>query len=312
MPEQPRYGVRSQRKPRKLRLGTFRRDPAIVEKLLLGQRKGRNRLARSSLVEKGPDVTGLKFDEEAKEELREAREGQRWGQPRDVAGDFKRRIERGMSIHETPFDEMDEYDFHEAAFKRFLEKKKKDSKKETLRQHLVAKRAHHQLIRTLFRKPITMKLSDKVTVRILSTGILNPFGNTPKHPARAFVCVFINGKRLFFYRSSGQYSKQSGRWFPCGGAQIDYSREGEPLKLGWIIKLIGHPKAERGIEPHFPNWVDLVSRAIARNVWNGKIKLREDTTPLDFQRFQEALNFYPHLEQQKNYGEQATLPDLDL
>jgi hypothetical protein len=310
MPEKPRYGVRSQRKPRKLRMGTFHRYPTLVDSLLLHQRKGRNRLARSSLVEKGHDVTGLKFDEEAKEELREAKEGSRWGQSRDVVEDFKRRIESGMSRHETPFDELDEYDFHNAAFKRLLEKKKKDSKKETLRQHLVTKRAHHQLIRTLFRKPIVVKLSEKVTVRILSTGILNPDNSTPTHPARAFVCVFINGKRLFFYRSSGEASKQSGRWFPCGGAEMNYPREGEPLKVGWIIKLVGHPNPNA--EHRFPKWVDLVSRAVARNVWSGKIKLKEDTTPAEFQHFQDALNFYPHLEEQKKYGERSVLPELDL
>ena len=266
-------------------------------------------MAKSRLVYKAGDSKGLTFDPEVRAQLREAEERDQWGRLEDVVGRFRRDVQRNMREERNTFDELDEYDFHDKAVKRFLQKKKERLEKEALRQHYTTKRSHHLWVRTLFRKPVRFKLSEKIVVRILSTGILNPYTDRPKVPPRAFVGVFINEKRVFFYRSSGENSKQPGRWFPCAGVEIVGGYDGFPKLAGYVYKIQGHPYPGR---PHgFPKWVDLVSTAIEKAVEKGRINLLSDTMVDDFVRFQEVLNFYPHLEKEAGYGEMKVLPDLD-
>jgi len=104
---------------------------------------------------------------------------------------------------------------------------------------------------------------------------------------RAMVPVLINGKKLFFYKSSGEYSHSKGEWFPTYGPRIAKQENGRPI-LGWMQKTEGH---YQDFEKEFPEWC-----------WEIKDKLKQIEGKLTFhpkwgiQEYKHFLNSLQHIE----------------
>ncbi|MFH0969912.1 MAG: hypothetical protein V1776_00410 [Candidatus Diapherotrites archaeon] len=233
--------------------------------------------------------------------------GEPWERHHHPVNRIKRTLNLSAEKQANPFDEMTGFESHQMGFSRFIEKKKRESDKRLLVAHYSNERSRKEYLRVLFHRPVSFNLYPNVRVRILSTGILNVYSGNPNTRPRSLVGVFINGKRLFFYRSSGKNSGHPGKWFPCAGIEM-IPHSTRSLRIGNIRKITGHP--QYGTAHSFPHWVDVVSDAIAKAVTHGRIKLWDQTTPSDCQRFQETLNFFPPMERSVPRSGLPSLPDL--
>jgi len=103
----------------------------------------------------------------------------------------------------------------------------------------------HESISHLIENPYSFKTKTGSKVQILRHGFSNIYKGQRHNPARALVLAFVDGKKLFFYRSSGEGSLKKGQWFPTQGPKIQYlnGEKNEPIPCtGWMIKMQGHPK----------------------------------------------------------------------
>lgn len=137
-------------------------------------------------------------------------------------------------------------------------------KKQELRVNAKTRREKHSYLKWLLKDSIKFTTNDGTVIKIMKQGWLNVYGEKsslgkkPIHP-RALVLCFVDGKKLFFYKSSGEASKMPGEWFPTFGP------EGDPVyddkfrvigkQAGWMTKLEGHPSGKDGIPQSFPPWV---------------------------------------------------------
>lgn len=197
-----------------------------------------------------------------------------------------------------------------------VEQKKRQIVDIELRAFFREKRENKKYVGRLFQKPINFQTTDGKKVRVLSYGLENIYAQQETEP-RAMVAVFVNGKRIFFYRSSGKNSGHPGRWFPTPGpffverkmdtGTVFYlERSNRNLKVdrvGQLEKLHGHPQ---GGKPYFPGWVEEISQKIVRLVETKKIKLHPVQSPLDVRRFHTTVDFFPHLEK-REYNKLASL-----
>ncbi len=185
--------------------------------------------------------------------------------------------------------------------RRVAEEKLRESAEKT-RTEFLQKRAHRQWVKRLFHKPIHFKTRDGKVVRILSLGVKNIFQyspRTPVPPARAMVAVFVDKKRVFFYRSSGESSAQQGRWLPATGLLIGPRGEiqyREPVDdpgrvtVLWIVKASGHGTGG------FPKWVGEVAEKIKTSADGGKITFESFPTLESLRGFVDTVSFFPTLE----------------
>jgi hypothetical protein len=168
------------------------------------------------------------------------------------------------------------------------------------------KREAHLYIKQLFRKPVNFKTTDGKSVRILSHGVENLLQYSKRgSPPRALVAVFVEGRVIFYYRSSGESSRKAGVWFPTSG--MLYGQRGiedSHTTVLWIKKLSGHgdehlSDRERVGRPGFPKWVMEVGKRVEKEVDAGRIKLVRTPDLPSLQRFESAVRFFPTLETEK-------------
>lgn len=166
----------------------------------------------------------------------------------------------------------------------------------------LARTKRHALLKTLFRaqKPISFKTKDGKRIRILRTGFENIFLGQDKIPPRAFIITLVNGKILYFYRSSGERSKMAGEWFPTSGPYVYYpstSSKGEKTSLGHLGKLEGHP-ISGSRNPRFAPWVEEIRAKIKAN--EHKILLQKNWGADEYLQIREALGKIPRTEEIKS------------
>ncbi len=296
-----RYGRHSPRGPKKIRLGNKDAHPGKVSDLFPRRKRLTTTSGNYSAVEqKGKLVVSRelrhKLDLESQNTEQIARDA-----VRRLSHDAER-IDRSRTDSSDPFGE----ELSRHAYISLVDKRKKEAIRKVLFSHFKSKHSNKQLIRRLFKSPFRFTVQGKKAY-VLSTGFENIFEARRGIPPRAFVCVFIGGKRLFFYRSSGKNTGRPGEWFPCADVEIDRDFQGRASSVGHITKLQGHPQA--GMRSFFPTWVDRVTRAISEGVARGKIILEPRSAPEDFARFQEALLFYPAIDQRGSRSGNNILPD---
>lgn len=134
------------------------------------------------------------------------------------------------------------------------------------REKSTAHRKRHLLLDRLFKnpRPISFETTDGKRVRISRHGFENLFSQERYYP-HAFVVTLVEGKLLFFYRSSGINSGQPGIWFPTLGPYVVQAKptEGKPPILSTLEKMSGHPT--HGIKQHFPRWVEEIQETLKKN-----------------------------------------------
>jgi len=122
--------------------------------------------------------------------------------------------------------------------------------------------------------PLKFRTSNGNKIVVLKHGFSNIYKGQKNTSARAFVIAFVNGKKIFFYRSSGEVSGKQGQWFPTQGP-IVHSKNGS-IQLGWLTKMKGHPKQRNptgnppniqemkkyGKRPYFPKQVSEIRAKI--------------------------------------------------
>ncbi len=171
------------------------------------------------------------------------------------------------------------------------------NEKKRIAQKARESKKRHELLKKLFKKPrpISFKTSDGKKINIVKNGFENIFVETPKVPPRALVLVLVNGKKLFFYRSSGQSSNMPGEWFPTFGPNKNFYGE-EKVELGWLHKLAGHPDPnQKHPKTYFPLWIDEIRKKIKQETAgkNGRIILNKEWGVKEYLEIDAALKKVP-------------------
>lgn len=171
------------------------------------------------------------------------------------------------------------------------------NEKKRIAQKARESKKRHELLKKLFKKPrpISFKTSDGKKVNIVKNGFENIFLESPTAQPRALVLVLVNGKKLFFYRSSGRNSNMPGEWFPTFGPRKNYY-EGDKVELGWLHKLKGHPDPNQDSpRTYFPQWVDEIRKRIKQETVskNGRIILNKKWGVKEYLEINAALQKVP-------------------
>jgi len=91
----------------------------------------------------------------------------------------------------------------------------------------------------LLEQPLKFRTSDGQKVVILKHGFSNIYRGQKETMPRPFVIAFVNGKKIFFYKSSGEVSMLQGQWFPTQGPSVVQGSHGP--YAGMMSKMNGHP-----------------------------------------------------------------------
>ena len=173
---------------------------------------------------------------------------------------------------------------------KMAEKLRQIDYKRELAARSLERRRRHDLLKIIFSKPINFKTSDGKKIRILSHGFENVYRERNEAKPRAFLIAFVNGKQLFFYRSSGEVSKLPGEWFPTYGPNVQDWKE--PYTLGRLAKIQGHPDGYLpNPKPHFAPWMDEVRRKIKSS--ESKLTLHPDWGIDKYLEIKQALQAIP-------------------
>lgn len=113
-------------------------------------------------------------------------------------------------------------------------------------------------------KPFRFKTNDGKTIHILRNGIENLHPES-KRASRPLVMTLVNGKIMYFYKSTGQNSQRPGDWLPAqtmrfGGTTL------QPT-IDTLVKMPGHPN-------RFPEWINQISSAIKTAEQNHELNLQ--------------------------------------
>ncbi|HIH21351.1 MAG TPA: hypothetical protein HA222_01655 [Candidatus Diapherotrites archaeon] len=150
-------------------------------------------------------------------------------------------------------------------------------------------------VKIILKNHISFETSDGKKVQILRNGFLNIGKSWEKLGVkpRALVIVLVDGKKLYFYRSSGEASGRPGEWFPTFGL-IDY---GEPYNPGTLVKMKGHEGVYLGEPTSFPQWVDEISRQL--KIIENQLSLHQEWNIHTFEQIAHGLNKIPYTDQLK-------------
>lgn len=191
--------------------------------------------------------------------------------------------------------------------KRYLNYKGKERlrelrKRPEARKAAIEQRQRKAFARLLLSNPLSLKTSDGKRVRILRQGFFNIFKGQKSlrdrkpTPARALVLAFVDGKKIWFYRSSGTGSaKMPGEWFPTLGPDI-HDRQEKPY-AGHLAKMQGHPDGNAGIKPHFPEWLEEARQFLKRR--EKSLKLYKAWSARDYLRIEHLFREIPFTDQLK-------------
>ncbi|MEW6295213.1 MAG: hypothetical protein AB1467_02860 [Candidatus Diapherotrites archaeon] len=173
--------------------------------------------------------------------------------------------------------------------KRELEKKriKLQEKQKMLERH-----QRKAFLKDVQANPIRFKTSDGSKVRILRHVFENIFAGT-RHNPRALALVFVNGKKIFFYKSSGESSKRPGKWLPTMGPTKIVDYEKNDFKLDWLEKVPGHYIGEKPVLEFAP-WVNEVSQKLKQS--ENRLKFHLDWNKHTYVKILELFKVIPFTE----------------
>lgn len=158
--------------------------------------------------------------------------------------------------------------------------------KRILRQKAIKRRSFRMLLKTIRTKPLRFKTTDGKKVVFYTRGFSNIYAGQSV-PARALLLVLVDGRKLFFYRSSGENSQTPHVWYPTLGPELG-SDFGQPM-AAHMVKMVGHPND--GVPSHFPKWVSEISARIKKA--ENRLDLNENWSVTEYQQLLQLFERVP-------------------
>lgn len=146
---------------------------------------------------------------------------------------------------------------------------------------------NRKLLALILENPIKFETTNGRKITLIRQGFSNIYAGQEGVPGRALVMAFIDNKKIFFYRSSGETSKHTGQWFPTTGPEIINGSKGK--WLGRLAKMSGHPWWKNNTlknpvkisevgknmkRPYFPKAIGEIRKKIKKV--ESRLKLHED------------------------------------
>jgi|GEM_PF-2513707 len=169
----------------------------------------------------------------------------------------------------------------EEGWRRLVELKRKRK----LAQYEREKRARVHTFFTLS-KPLRIKTSNGFSIVILRDGFSNVYKGV-KTKKRSLILTLVNGKKLFFYKSSGEASKARGTWYPTHGPEVEH----ELADLSWMTKSVHHPNPTINKPESFPDWVNEIRQYIKKH--ERQLRLHRDWGKNEYLQLTYDLNRIP-------------------